>query len=242
MKLLIMRLFFQVYFLFSSQAPYLSQHPVLEGPQSITSIQRTVHCVLFTAYCSLRTSYDAVKGTHKFTHKNINFFVTLRPNAGHGLFILDVSRSHTTTHYSRQDSSGRVISSSQRPLPDSTQHSQQTNVHAPGGIRTHDLIRRDKNINNIFYLNLSVFRPLHDRHQGDSTENKPDTAQILPYCSTTQGMQKWICDSERLGSCLLNMVMSSPKLYEVLPKQIFLSILLNILMVHSESAHILFNP
>ena len=35
-----------------------------------------------------------------------------------------------------------MISSSQRPLPDNTQHSQQTNIHAPGGIRTHDLRRR----------------------------------------------------------------------------------------------------
>jgi hypothetical protein len=29
------------------------------------------------------------------------FPVALRPNAGHGLLILQVSRSHTTTHYSR---------------------------------------------------------------------------------------------------------------------------------------------
>jgi hypothetical protein len=35
-----------------------------------------------------------------------------------------------------------VISSSQRPLPDNTQHSQQTNIHAPGGIPTQDLSRR----------------------------------------------------------------------------------------------------
>jgi hypothetical protein len=28
-------------------------------------------------------------------------------------------------------------------LPDNTQHSQQTNIHAPGGIRTHDLSRRE---------------------------------------------------------------------------------------------------
>ena len=35
-----------------------------------------------------------------------------------------------------------MISSSQRPLPDNTQHSQQTNIHAPSGIRTHDLSRR----------------------------------------------------------------------------------------------------
>jgi hypothetical protein len=52
------------------------------------------------------------------------------------------SRSHATTHHSRQDSSGRVISSSQKRLPDNTQHSQQTDIHAPGGFRTHDLSRR----------------------------------------------------------------------------------------------------
>ena len=34
-----------------------------------------------------------------------------------------------------------MISSSQRPLPDNTRHSQQTNIHAPGGIRTHNLSR-----------------------------------------------------------------------------------------------------
>jgi hypothetical protein len=39
---------------------------------------------------------------------------------GHGLLIHEVSRSHTTTHHSRQDSSG-LLSSSQRPLPDNTQ-------------------------------------------------------------------------------------------------------------------------
>ena len=35
-----------------------------------------------------------------------------------------------------------MISSSQRLLPDNTQHSQQTNIHSPGGIRTHNLSRR----------------------------------------------------------------------------------------------------
>ena len=56
--------------------------------------------------------------------------MALQPNAGHGLLILDeVSRSHITTHHSRQDSSGRVISPSKRPLSDNTQYSQQTNIH-----------------------------------------------------------------------------------------------------------------
>ena len=67
--------------------------------------------------------------------------MALRPNAGHGLLILEVSRPHTTTYHSRYSSSGWVISS-QRPLPDNTQHSQQKSIHAPGGIRTHDLSRR----------------------------------------------------------------------------------------------------
>jgi len=54
--------------------------------------------------------------------------VALRPSAGHGLLNLEVSRSNTATRYSRQESSGRVISASQRPLPDNTQHPQQTDM------------------------------------------------------------------------------------------------------------------
>ena len=36
------------------------------------------------------------------------------------------------THHSRQYSSGRVINPVQKPVPDSTQNSQQTDVHNPG--------------------------------------------------------------------------------------------------------------
>ena len=74
----------------------------------------------------------------------ICFPTALQPNAGQGILILDeVSRSHTTTHHSLEDYSGRVISPSQRPLPDNTQHSQQTDKHpCPGGIRTHNLSKR----------------------------------------------------------------------------------------------------
>ena len=49
-------------------------------------------------------------------------FLAQQPPVVHRLIIHEVSRSHTTTHHSRQDSSGRVISPSQRPLPDNTQH------------------------------------------------------------------------------------------------------------------------
>ena len=47
--------------------------------------------------------------------------------------------THTHAHahtYTKQDSTGRVIGVSQRPLLDYKQHSQETNIHAPGCIRT----------------------------------------------------------------------------------------------------------
>jgi hypothetical protein len=57
--------------------------------------------------------------------------------------FFEASRLHTFwTHYTRYDSSGRVISPSQRPLPDITQHSQETDIHALGGIRTHNPSKR----------------------------------------------------------------------------------------------------
>ena len=47
-------------------------------------------------------------------------------------------RDHTQTHYIRLDSPGRGIGPSQRPLPDSTQQTQETDIQAPGGIPTHN--------------------------------------------------------------------------------------------------------
>jgi hypothetical protein len=63
---------------------------------------------------------------------NLRFFfsVALWPNAGYGFLVDEVSRSHTTTHQSRHDSSVRVISSSQGPLPDNT-HNTHKRLHAP---------------------------------------------------------------------------------------------------------------
>jgi hypothetical protein len=42
----------------------------------------------------------------------------------------------TLRHTTPGRTSGRMINSSQRPLPDNTQHSQETDTYAPGGIRT----------------------------------------------------------------------------------------------------------
>jgi len=99
---------------------------------------------------------------------------------GQGLLIHEISRSHSTTHHSRLESSGRVISSSQRPLPDNTQHSQQTDIRAPGGIRTHNLSRRA-----VVDVRLRP-RDLWDRHSTNvkvkvkQSRYRPGVAQRLP--------------------------------------------------------------
>ena len=59
------------------------------------------------------------------------FYLVRQPPVGQSLLIQEVYISHTTTQHSRQDYSGRVISSSQRPQPDNTQHSQQTDTAMP---------------------------------------------------------------------------------------------------------------
>jgi len=66
---------------------------------------------------------------------NVRFPVALRPNACSNLLIHEVSRSHITTQHNRYDSSGRVIGSSQRPLPDNKHQSSQINVLVPAGFK-----------------------------------------------------------------------------------------------------------
>ena len=63
---------------------------------------------------------------------SLSLFFARQPPVGRCLLIHEVSRSHTTTHHSRYDSSGRGINSSQRPLLDYTQHSQQTSMSPAG--------------------------------------------------------------------------------------------------------------
>ena len=49
---------------------------------------------------------------------------------------------HTQTYDTRLDSYGRVIGTTQIQLPVNTQHSQETDIHAPGGIRTRNPRKR----------------------------------------------------------------------------------------------------
>ena len=43
------------------------------------------------------------------------------------------THTHTHTHTTRWDSYGPVVGPSQRPPPDNTQHSQETDIHVPAG-------------------------------------------------------------------------------------------------------------
>ena len=75
------------------------------------------------------------------SYSNVNFFLfgATVPPVGQGLPIPVVSRSHqrhTTVGRTPLDEWSALL---QRPLPDNIRQSQQTDILAPGGIRTHNL-------------------------------------------------------------------------------------------------------
>ena len=45
--------------------------------------------------------HHMTKDRKTYDDQSVFFSVALRPNASHGLLILEISRSHTTTHHSR---------------------------------------------------------------------------------------------------------------------------------------------
>ena len=69
------------------------------------------------------------------------FFMAQQSLVGKGLIIIEASRSHSDTPHS-VGVLGRLIGPSQKPLPDKSQHSQKTCIHAPGGIRTRNPCKR----------------------------------------------------------------------------------------------------
>ena len=111
---------------------------VAKGPKQVPGrLQCYSSIKLFLITLDFTVKYSAICSTVGFV-----CFWRDSPPVDHGLLVHEVSRSHTRTHHSREDSSGRVTSSSQRPLPYNTQHSQHKNFHDPGGFRNHNLSRR----------------------------------------------------------------------------------------------------
>ena len=64
----------------------------------------------------------------------VHIHTTQKPLVGQSILIIEASRSQT--HHTRQDPSARLISPSQRPLPDNTQQSQETDILAPAVFET----------------------------------------------------------------------------------------------------------
>jgi hypothetical protein len=108
---------------------------------------------------------------------------------GHGLLIHELSRSHTTTLHRRLDSPGRVIGSSQRPLPDKT-HNRQTPILSgvfepaiPAGERpqTYALDRAATGTGMCIYITIrsTLISPVHS-HSHDQFPNTHCTDTALP--------------------------------------------------------------
>jgi hypothetical protein len=77
-----------------------------------------------------------------YSSQDIVFFMSQQPLLGQGLLITDASRSQSDTPYSVV---GLLWTSDQsyiETLPDNTQHSQETDIHAPGGIRIRNPSKR----------------------------------------------------------------------------------------------------
>jgi len=90
-----------------------------------------------------------------------DFFTFRQPTADQELLNMHATRSQS--HYNIYDFSGRVIRPTLRPVPDKTQHSQQTDINFPVGYetaisarhcpQTHLLIRT---ANEIFQVTICV--------------------------------------------------------------------------------------
>jgi hypothetical protein len=91
---------------------------------------------------SLRHIRDPVLSSLKMTGIRLLFFTTAPESWCAKASSLSRIHDHTQTHHTRQDCSGDVISPTQGPLPDNKQHSQETDIHAAGGIRTHNPSQR----------------------------------------------------------------------------------------------------
>jgi hypothetical protein len=68
----------------------------------------------------------------------IKYMVLFSCGASTWFRVLAFPYGTSRSHKNRYDSSGRVIGPSQRPIPDITQHSQETNIYSFGGIQPHN--------------------------------------------------------------------------------------------------------
>jgi hypothetical protein len=108
-----------------------------------------------------------------------------QPPVGQGFLIIEASQSHSDTPHSVR-LLWRVINPTQRPLPDNTEHSQETNIYAPGGIRTHNPSKRAAAV--------SRLRPRGrwDRYQPHKTCDSSMSCYVFFYLFLAQLIQSLI--------------------------------------------------
>jgi len=101
------------------------------------------------------TSYESRSLLHTNTHTHIHKYiyisyiyiyippVVLRPNSRTWTPLTGLCYHTKWTHHTPWESSGQMISYTQKSSPDNRQQSQKKQDHAPGGIRTHKPSRRE---------------------------------------------------------------------------------------------------
>jgi len=125
--------------------------------------------------------------------------------------LYGASPSHTDTPHV-VGSSGRTIGPTQKPQPDNTQHSQQINIHVPGGIRTHNpskreatdphLIRRGHCLRDAYiYIYIYIYGPvssvgIETDYGLDGPGSNPGGDEFFrpsrPALETTQPPVQWV--------------------------------------------------
>ena len=126
--LMLLLIRYQFHFIIVAYSLYISMWYYSEWRKSPLTLWGMKWCLHHSVY--LLTASLNIK---TFSICRVVFLYSAQhPPMGQGLLIHKVSRSHTTLH-TRYDPSGRVISPTQRPLPDNTQHSLEADIHTPGG-------------------------------------------------------------------------------------------------------------
>ena len=121
------------------------------------------------------------------------------PKLSQGHLVLEVSKSHTMTHHSWQNSSGRGIGPSQRPSPDNTHHSQETDFHLPRGFRTRNPSKqaaadpRLKRLGHWDRLQILIITPISKlqvlkvrKFKTQNYTHKLHPAQLITYTHTSK--------------------------------------------------------
>jgi hypothetical protein len=131
-----------------------------------------------------------------------------QPLVGQGLLIIEATRSHSDTPHIRQDSSGRVISPTQKSVPDNKQHSQETDTHAPGGIRTRSPSKRtaeDLRLRGCWVMNITRLKLYKTASKRSGSPNVVLRSSLSSFMVSRLGSSEAVVTNDRCLCWLLTM-------------------------------------